>query len=473
MDWIIDALMQFFGKFIIIYVFFAILVYGAMLFLAVGHIRKQYSIKKMRIEEEYMDSFQTKPVSILVPAFNEELGIINSVHSLLSLQYPDKEIIVINDGSTDDTEGQLIRYFQMKQVEKIFKESISTKPIKSIYQSTIHPSLWLINKENGGKADSLNAGINVTRYPYFCSIDGDSLLEPSALQRVMRPIVQSDGKVIAAGGNIRIANGLHISMGSIVKMSVSDRPLVVMQIVEYLRAFLMGRIAFSRLNIMLIISGAFSVFSKEWAIKVGGYSVNTIGEDMEIVVKLHRKIREEKANKRIEFVPEPVCWTEVPQSIEVLRSQRRRWHQGLIESLWKHRSMTLNPKYGAIGMISFPYFWLIECLGPVIELGGLIYIGFSLLFSEVHTDFAILALLLFIFYGAILSVMTLLLEAWSMKRYPPVRDMMRIAALSMTELFWYRPMTLFWRCEGIYRFMRRKSEWGRMKRIGISDKESS
>lgn len=443
-----------------------------MLIVAVSQLRKNYSFRKVRIEEEYMDSVQTKPVSLLVPAFNEEKGIINSIHSLLSLQYPDKEIIVINDDSTDSTQEQLINYFQMKKIDKIIQENISTKPIKSIYQSTVHPSLWLINKINGGKADSLNAGINMAKFPYFCSIDGDSLLEPTALQRVMRPIVQSDGKVIAAGGNIRVANSLKISMGSIVKSSISERPLVVMQIVEYLRAFLMGRIAFSRLNMMLIISGAFSIFSKEWAIKVGGFSVDTIGEDMEMIVKLHRKIKEEKVEKRIEFVSEPVCWTEVPQSFEVLRIQRRRWHQGMIESLWKHRTMTLNPKYGIVGMLSFPYFWIIECFGPVIELGGLLYVVFSLVVGEIYTDYAILAFLLFIFYGSILSIMTLLLEAWSMKRYPTIRDLIHISALSLTELFWYRPMTLLWRCEGIFRFIIRKREWGRMKRVGISEKET-
>lgn len=472
MDWIIDGIMMFFGKFIIVYSVIAIGIYVIMLFLAIGYLRKQYLLKKMEIEEEYLDSFQTKPVSILVPAFNEEIGIVNSIHSLLSLRYPDKEIVVINDGSTDRTKEILIDYFQMKPVEKVYRAHIPTKRIINIYQSTVHPSLWLIDKENGGKADALNAGINVSRFPYFCSVDGDSVLEPTALQRVMKPILQSGGKVIAAGGNIRVANGTDISMGSIRKTMISDRPLVVMQIVEYLRAFLMGRIAFSRFNMMLIISGAFSVFSKEWAIKVGGYSVDTIGEDMEIVVKLHRLIREEKANKRIEFVAEPVCWTEVPQSIDILRNQRRRWHQGLIESLWKHKAMTFNPKYGSLGFVSFPYFWLIECFGPVIELGGYIYVIVALLMGDVYSEFAILSLLLFILYGSILSIMTLILEAWSMNRYPTIRELLHISALSLTELVWYRPLTLFWRCEGIFRFMIRRHDWGSMERVGISEKES-
>lgn len=464
--------MLFFGSFIIFYTLLAISAYTPMLIFAAIHLRKQYMLNKTDIEEEYLDSFQTKPVSVLVPVYNEEKSVVNSVHSLLSLLYPDKEVIVINDGSTDRTQQRLIDYFQMKPVERVFRAHLPTKRVKRIYQSTIHPSLWLVDKENGGKADALNTGMNLARFPYFCSIDGDSILEPTALLRVMRPIIRSGGKVIAAGGNIRAANGVRMSMGSVVEDSLSDRPIVVMQIVEYMRAFLMGRISFSRFNGMLIISGAFSVFSKEWAVKAGGYSSNMIGEDMEIVVKLHRLIREMKADKRIEFVSDPVCWTEVPQTFNGLRSQRRRWHQGLIESLWKHRSMTFNPKYGVVGMISFPYFWLIECFGPVIELVGLLYVFVALLVGDIYTEFAILTLLLFILYGAILSIMTLFLEAWSMNRYSSIRNLIRISALSITELVWYRPLTLIWRCEGLCRFLLKKQEWGRMERIGISEKET-
>jgi len=361
-----------------------IITYSSMLIFAFYDFRKQYQLDRSGLDEDYIDVIYAKPISIIVPVYNEEVGIIDSVQSLLSLRYPQTELIIVNDGSTDQTQQIVIEQFQMKRVHKVVREQIKTNPILQIYHSEIHHNLWLIEKENGGKADALNAGINVANYPYFCSIDGDSILEEKSLLRVMKPIIMSNEEVIAAGGNIHIANGHDVQLGAIIQIRLSNNILVVMQIIEYLRAFMMGRIALGKFNLLLIISGAFSIFSKKWVIEVGGYSTQMIGEDMELVVKLQRLLKERKLKKRIEFVPDPVCWTEAPQDLSVLRKQRRRWHQGLIESLWKHRKMTLNPKYGAIGMISFPYYWLIECLGPIIELGGYFYIVIAFFLGSIY-----------------------------------------------------------------------------------------
>ncbi|WP_203248568.1 glycosyltransferase family 2 protein [Sporosarcina beigongshangi] len=472
MTWsfIFNILMQFFGGMIIVYMVVAILVYAIMLFFAFTQLRKQYKLNKEDIEEDYIDAIYSKPVSIIVPAYNEELGIVNNIHSLLSLRYPETEILVVNDGSTDGTQQAVISHFQMKPIQKIVREQIATKAVLSIYQSEIHPNLILVEKENGGKADALNTGINISKYPYFCSIDGDSILEEKSLLRVMKPIILSNEDVIASGGNIRIANGHDVQLGSVFKTDLSPNFLVVMQVVEYLRAFLMGRIALSKFNLVLIISGAFSVFSKNWVIEVGGYSTHTIGEDMELVVKLHRMLKEKNLKKRIEFVSDPVCWTEAPQSLSVLRNQRRRWHQGLIESLWKHKKITFNPRYGGIGVVSFPYFWLIECLGPLIELGGYVYIIFSFFLGQIYYEMAILLLLLFILYGAVFSVASILLEAWSMKTYPKSKDLFRLLILSLSEVFWYKPLTLIWRTEGFVRFLLGRQEWGQMNRQGLSKK---
>lgn len=472
MNWssFFNMFMLFFGGIIIVYMVIVILTYAIMLFFAFTQLRKQYRLNKEDIEEDYIDAIYSKPISIIVPAYNEELGIVNNIHSLLSLRYPETEIIVVNDGSTDGTQQTVINYFQMKPIQKIVRTQIPTELVLSIYQSEIHPNLMLVEKENGGKADALNTGINISKYPYFCSIDGDSILEENSLLRVMKPIILSNEDVIASGGNIRIANGHDVQLGSVFKTNLSPNYLVVMQIVEYLRAFLMGRIALSKFNLVLIISGAFSVFSKKWVIEAGGYSKQTIGEDMELVVKLHRMLKEKKLKKRIEFVPDPVCWTEAPQSLSVLRSQRRRWHQGLIESLWKHKKMTFNPRYGAIGMVSFPYFWLIECLGPIIELGGYVYIVIAFFLGQIYYEIAILLLLLFVLYGAIFSVASILLEAWSMKTYPKTKDILRLLLLSLSEIFWYKPLTLVWRTEGFIRFLFGRQEWGQMKRQGLSKK---
>ena len=464
---IIEGLMFFFGTLIIIYMLIVVFIYGAMLFFAFLQLRKRYGLNKRDIEEEYVDAMYSKPVSIIVPAYNEEVGIINNIHSLLSLRYPEVEILVVNDGSTDGTLEKVLTHFQMKPIQKVVRQQLESEPVYGIYESEIYPYLKMIDKKNGGKADALNAGINLSKYPYFCSIDGDSILEERSLLRVMQPIILSNDEVIAAGGNIQIANGFDVRLGSVFQSDLSRNYLVTMQIVEYLRAFMMGRIALSRFNLVLIISGAFSVFSKKWVIEVGGYTKDTIGEDMELVVKLHRMIKEKKLNKRIEFVSEPVCWTEAPQSLPVLRNQRRRWQQGLIDSLWKHKKMTFNPKYGSIGLVSFPYFWIVECFGPIIEFGGYLYIIIAFFMGQIYYEVAILLALLFILYGAILSMTSVLLDAWSLRKYPNMRDVLRLLVLSLSEVVWYRPLNLFWRIEGLFRFLTKRTEWGNMKREGF------
>ncbi len=470
---ILDYFMWFFGGVILFYMLFVIVSYCTMFLVAMLDLRKRYRLDPSEYDDAHIDAFYSKPVSLLVPAYNEEVGVVDTVYSLLNLRYPQTEIIIISDGSTDNTLQTVIEHFRMKPVDKIIRANIPTKQVKQIYESEIYKNCILVDKENGGKADALNVGINVSQYPYFCSIDGDSILDEKSLLRVMKPIVLSDDEVIAAGGNIRIANGSKMKLGSIYETQLPGNYLVIMQIIEYLRAFLMGRIALSKFNLVLIISGAFSVFSKKWAVEAGGYSTNIIGEDMELVVNIHRLIKEKKENKRIEFVPDPVCWTEAPQTLGVLRNQRRRWHQGLFESLWKHKKMTLNPKYGLIGLVSFPYFWLVECLGPIVELGGYIYIVIAFFLGKIYYEIAIMLLLLFVIYGVIFSVASILFEAWSMNTYPKKRELLRMIFLAFTEIFWYRPLTLFWRCEGLIRFMLRKSDWGNMKRVGIAEKEKS
>ncbi|MDM5249985.1 MULTISPECIES: glycosyltransferase [unclassified Lysinibacillus] len=469
----LDYCMWFFGGVILFYMLFVIVSYCTMLVIAMLDLRKRYKLDPSEYDDAHIDAFYSKPVSLLVPAYNEEIGVVDTVYSLLNLRYPQTEIIIINDGSTDHTLQTVIEHFQMKPVDKIIRTNIPTKQIRRIYESEIYKNCILVDKENGGKADALNVGINVSQYPYFCSIDGDSILDEKSLLRVMKPIILSDGEVIAAGGNIRIANGAKMQLGSVTETHLPNNYLVIMQVIEYLRAFLMGRIALSKFNLVLIISGAFSVFSKKWAVEAGGYSTNIIGEDMELVVNIHRLIKEKKEKKRIEFVPDPVCWTEAPQTLGVLRNQRRRWHQGLFESLWKHKKMTLNPKYGLLGFISFPYFWLVECLGPIVELGGYIYIVVAFFLGKIYYEIAILLLLLFVIYGVIFSIASVLFEAWALNTYPKKRELLRMILLSFTEIFWYRPLTLLWRCEGLIRFVLRKSDWGNMKRVGIAEKEKN
>lgn len=454
---------------VLIYVVIIVITYTIMLLFSLFALWKDHQLNKLNLYEELNDIQFSKPVSILVPAYNEQQNIIDTVQSLLSINYPEYEIIVINDGSKDKTLNVLIENFKMQEVEKVVRKQIDTNSVRAIYQSTINKKILLVDKENGGKADALNCGINVSKYPYFCSIDGDCILDTNSLLRVMEPIIQSDD-VIATGGSVKIANGSDIQMGSILSVGFSKKPLVVMQVIEYFRAFLMGRIAFSKSNMVLIISGAFSVFSKKHVIEAGGYLRNTIGEDMELVVRLHRLTREKKEKKRIVFVPDPVCWTEAPETVQTLRKQRSRWHQGLIESLWKNRQMMLNPKYGRIGMIAFPYYLLIECIGPVVELGGYIYVIYAFFTGQVYFEFAILLLLLFILYGTLFSMLSIVLEGWTMKNYPKIKDLLNLLILSFTEVLWYKPLTLFFRLEGLVNYFSRKSSWGEMTRKGLDRK---
>ncbi|WP_282034724.1 glycosyltransferase family 2 protein [Metabacillus indicus] len=449
------------------YMCFVVAVYGGMLIVSLLTVRKQFNLNKTEPYEELLHSVYTKPVSILVPAYNESAGIYGTIRSLISIEYPEYEMLVINDGSTDDTLEKLIVRFQLKKIRRVVRKQLSTKEIKAVYQSDLYPNLYVIDKENGGKADALNAGINFSRFPYFCSLDGDSVIERNAFLKVLKPIIESGDEVIATGGSIRIANGCTIRNGELTAVGLSDKPLVVMQVIEYLRAFLAGRIGLSRTNLLLIVSGAFGVFSKRWVIEAGGYS-HTVGEDMELVVRLHRMIKERKLNKKIVYVPDPVCWTEAPESARFLRRQRKRWHRGLFESIWIHRKLLLNPKYKSIGLISMPYYFFVEFLGPIVELAGYLLLIVAWFRGDVYVDVALMFFLLSVIYGSLFSVAAVLMEEWSMEKYPHVSQLFVLFVYAMTESFWYRPLTVFWRIEGIIDVITGRKGWGDMVRKGVS-----
>jgi cellulose synthase/poly-beta-1,6-N-acetylglucosamine synthase-like glycosyltransferase len=453
---------------LLIYMAIIILVYGAMLISSLLQIRKTYQLDDFEPYEDLLQSEYTKPVSILVPAYNESAGIYGSIRSLISIEYPEYEIIIINDGSTDDTLEKLQSRFKLVKTNRVIRQQLETKRVRGIYQSTIYPNLIVIDKENGGKADALNVGINCSRYPYFCSLDGDSIIERNAFLKVLKPIIESDDEVIASGGSVRIANGCKIQSGELVSIGLSNKPIVIMQVIEYLRAFLTGRVGLSQNNLLLIVSGAFGVFSKKWVIEAGGYA-HTVGEDMELVVRLHRLVKEKGLNKKIVYVPDPVCWTEAPESIKFLRRQRKRWHRGLFDSLWRHRKLMFNPKYGSIGMLSMPYFFFIEFLGPLIELIGYILLIVSVFTGNIYMEYALLFFLLSLIYGSIYSMAAVLLEEWSMERYPSVRHFAILFFVSLTETLWYRPLTVLWRVEGIFETLIGKRGWGEMVRKGVSN----
>ena len=406
------------------------------------------------------------PISLLVPAYNEEATIAASVRSMLQLQYSELEIIVINDGSRDGTLEVLKQEFSLLPFPEAYRVQIETKPINGIYRSRRYPNLRVIDKTNGGKADSLNAGINASRYPLFCGVDADSILQRDSLQRVVKPFLH-DPDMVATGGTVRVANGCDVKGGFLTRVGLPKNIWALFQVVEYLRAFLFGRLGWSTINGMLIISGAFGVFRKDTVIMAGGYKPKTIGEDMELVVRMHRILRERKQPYRIEFVPEPVCWTEAPEDFQTLKNQRIRWQRGLSESLSANWGLMFNRNGGTPGWIAFPFMVLFEWLGPLVELGGYIFMALAYVFGWVSWEAAAIFLFVAIGLGILLSASGILLEEISFHIYPKGRHLAWLGLIVIIENFGYRQLNSYWRLVGLWRWARQKeASWGAMTRKG-------
>lgn len=404
------------------------------------------------------------PITLLAPAYNEEATIASSINSLLQLSYPEFEIIVINDGSKDATLDVLIKEFSLQAIPEAYRIQIPTRQVKTIYRSTRYPNLRVVDKENGGKADALNAGINCARYPLFCGMDADSILPRDSLFRIVRPFLE-DPTTVAVGGIVRIINGCEVRDGHLIKTSLPRNWLALFQIVEYLRAFLFGRMGWQALNAVLIISGAFGLFRKEAVISVGGYRHDTVGEDMELVVRMHRIFSEQRRPYRVHFIPDPICWTEAPEDLRTLKNQRSRWQRGLAESLWLNKSMMFAKNSGAAGWLAFPFMFFFEMFGPLLELIGLILMIVSCYFGLIDYYAAVAFLVLVFGMGLLLSGGALLLEEMSYRIYRRPSDLLMLCIALIMENFGYRQLNSYWRLLGMMRWLfKSKSKWGAMKR---------
>jgi cellulose synthase/poly-beta-1,6-N-acetylglucosamine synthase-like glycosyltransferase len=404
------------------------------------------------------------PISILVPAYNEEATIAASLRSQLQLSYADYEIVVVNDGSKDNTMQVLIDEFRLVLTVESSPNPIETKPVKAIYRSELYKNLRVVDKVNGGKADALNVGINNSRSPYFCCIDADSILTRDSMQALVQPFLD-DATTIASGGTIRVANGCEVRSGFLARADLPRNPLALLQIVEYLRAFLFGRLGWSPFNALLIISGAFGLFDREKVIKAGGYLHATIGEDMELVVRMHKMMRDAGTPYKIAFVADPMCWTEAPEDLKTLRNQRVRWQRGLCESLMKNRGLLFHPKGGIVSWVAFPFMLIFEMYGPLFEFGGLIFmlVTFAFGFLPDWTVFAFF--LLSVGLGLLLSISSLLLEELTFHIYPKPRHILTLIGVAIAENLGYRQLNSYWRIKGLYLWMRGKqATWGEMKR---------
>lgn len=419
--------------------------------------------------EEAFDSPFTPGITVVLPAFNEELGIVEAVHSLLALRYPRYEVVVVNDGSTDDTLARLRSEFDLVPAHRAVRSGLRTQPLGASFVSRRNPDLWVLNKRNGGKADALNAGVATARFPYVCALDADALIETDALLRVAAPILDDPEHVIATGGIVRIANGSTIDHGRVTEVHLPTNPVAVLQVLEYFRAFLVGRVGWTRLNALLIISGAFGLFQREALEEVGGFATDTVGEDMELVVRLHRHFRARGVPYRIEFVPDPVCWTEAPEDLRSLSDQRRRWHRGLGQTLWRHRQALGNPRYGSFGLLAMPYFFLFEFLGPVIDTFGVVLTIIAFVLGDLSTTSFVGFLLLAFMLAVVLSLAALVLEEFNFRRHQNTRDIVALLLYSVVENFGYRQLNDLWRVIALVDLARRKQGWGTQRRRGIGN----
>lgn len=443
-------------------------IYLAFTALAWSAVRRYRRARSYAPFAETFASPLTPPISVLLPAYNEEPGIVESVRSLLSLRYPEFEVVVVNDGSTDGTLTRLAETFDLVPVRKALRTSIPTVPVRGAYASRRHPELLVIDKENGGgKADAINAGINASRYPYFCVIDADGMLEEDALIRVAKPMLDDPDLVVATGGIVRIINGCRVEHGRVEEVRLPRSRLATLQVVEYLRAFLVGRIGWSRMRSLLIISGAFGLFRRSLVEAAGGFSRDTVGEDFELVVRLHRYLRDRGEEYRIAFVPDPVAWTEAPEDFATLARQRRRWQRGLAETLWRHRRLTFNPRYGVVGMLAFPYYILFELLGPLIEVAGYAAVITSAALGSLSPLFFAAFFTVALLTGIFLSGSALTLEELSFRRYEGDADGMRIVLAALAENLGYRQLLMVWRTLAFVDLARRRRGWGEMRRRGL------
>ncbi|QDH80334.1 glycosyltransferase family 2 protein [Echinicola soli] len=467
-----DLLIDLFGIFFLLYGFAVIVIYMTITALSGLELREQFKKNKFVDYKDVITTPMAPGVSILAPAYNEGKSLVQNVRSLLSLHFSKYEVIIINDGSKDNSMEVLVENFDLRKTDYAFEQTIDTNRVRAVYKST-NPSfskLIVVDKENGGKADALNAGINVSNQELIACIDVDCILAPDSIIRMLRPFLEeTHKKVIAVGGGIGVANNCDIKDGTVVKYRVPSTLLGRFQVIEYFRSFLLGRMAWSRINGLLLISGAFGFFDKELVKKVGGYFPATVGEDMELVVRMRRYMEEQKIPYKVSFVSDPLCWTEVPESEEVLSKQRNRWMRGTIETLQLHRKMQFNLKYGFTGMVSFPFWTIFEKNAPIIEFLGVIYTFILIFLGEFSAVYFISLFVLIYFFSVMLSSFSILFEELFFKKYGRKGDLRKLIITVLKEPFFVHPKLMLWCMKGHWNFIKGIGGWGEMVRTGFKN----
>ena len=442
--------------------------YASFLFLsvAVGSSELYKTKKRNKLKSELPGGYYV-PVSIVVPAHNEEVTIVESVRSLLSLEYRLYEIIVVDDGSSDNTSEEVCKAFNMHKINRPIQKKIACQPEEVVYESHgWKVPITLIRKKNGGKADALNMGINASKYPYFICMDADSALQYDSLEKIVAPVLE-DASVIAVGGAVRPSNGTEIENGRVSSYKMPNKLIPCMQVLEYDRSFLAARILFDKFNGSVIISGAFGLFKKSAVIDAGGYDPTTMGEAMELVVKLHAYCRENDIPYRIRYASNAICWTQAPERLRDLCKQRRRWHIGLFQSMTRHKKIMFNPKYGVVGFISYLYFLIYELLSPYIEVFGIATVIMAYFLDLLNVPFMILFFAIYVVYSSVMSLTAFFARVHTVDLKLSFTDVLKAIILCVVEVSFLRLILAWVRATALIGYKKKKSSWGRIERKKI------
>ncbi len=450
------------------------LFYGVLFGFSVFETWKHWVLSSRLDATERLPDEAFPPVSVLVPAYDEERVIVDSVEALLDLDYPQQQVVVVNDASTDDTLGRLKDRFDLYSVPPAFQAVLDTAPVRDFYRSRTDPELLVVDKDDGGgKAGALNVALNACRYPYCVTVDADTVIEPAAIRRMARAFLLSERRVVGTGGSIRVANGVYFDGGTPVQPTVPDNLLAGLQVPEYFRAFLFGRLGWNQMGGNLLISGAFGLYEKQLLIEAGGFEEGSVTEDLELTVSIHRHMQEKGEPYDLPFVPDPVAWTEVPESLSVLGNQRERWHRGLLSSVFRHLRMFGNPRYGLTGLVAFPYYMLGEMLAPVMEVVGIGVVAAGLWLDVLSAEYALLFFGLAYGYQMLLTMASVVLEQLTFRVYSDVRQYLKLLLLAVIEPFGYRQLTTWWRLKAFGTFLRDVGGWGEMERSGFGGNANS
>lgn len=440
-------------------------IYMGLLALAAGQLSRYKNMVDVEAGLDVPDEF-AKPFSILVPAYNEEKNIVDSVRSLLALNYPEHEVIVCNDGSTDGTLLRLSEEFKLEKVDVACPDVQYDGRIRGVYFSSTHRKLIVVDKVNTGKADTLNTAMQFSRYPYLCSVDADSVLAEDSMQRMMKDFVAIPGTV-ARGGVVRLSNGCVLENSEIKEIRTPEGMIEKIQVVEYFRAFLFGRLGFQKLNALLIISGAFGVFRRDILDAVKGWLPKAVGEDMELVVKIQKHIRDKRLAVHVGYSPYPVCWTEAPATLKQLGMQRDRWQRALSQCIVMYRSLMLNPRYGSLGLIGYPYFLVFEFLSAPIEFFGYPLVVAGFIVGTIDLPSFLLFFSVAVLWGTTLSSFSLLLAETSFRRYRMKGAALELFVAAVCENFGFRQIHSFWRVRGMVKyFLAGDTGWDPLHRKG-------